>query len=83
MTSYVVELAPAAEADIHDAFRLEVFEVIDRLAQTPLGKAADEDGNRRRAPRRFPYSVVCEMQNETVTVLAVAHHRRQPNYWKA
>lgn len=96
MTLYVVELAPAAEVDIHDAFiwyqtknagvadafRSEVFETIDRIAITPLGKAADEEGNRRRVLRRFPYSVVYEVKNVSVIVLAVAHHRRQPGYWQ-
>jgi toxin ParE1/3/4 len=32
---------------------------------------------------RFPYSVIYEVQEHTVTALAVAHHRRLPGYWKA
>lgn len=96
MSGYVVEVAPAAEGDIGDAFlwyrernaliadafRAEVFDAIDRIADTPLGKAADEDGNRRRVLHRFPYSVVYEVSGSTVTILAVAHHRRKPDYWR-
>lgn len=95
MSGYVVELAPAAEADIReaftwyrernaliaDAFRTEVFETIDRIGDAPLAKAADEEGNRKRVLHRFPYSVIYEVQANTVTVLAVAHHRRRPGYW--
>ena len=94
---YVVALAPAAEGDIReafvwyrernaliaDAFRTEVSDTIDRIGDAPLAKAADEDGYRKRVLHRFPYSVVCEVQARTVTVLAVAHHRRKPGYWKA
>jgi toxin ParE1/3/4 len=48
-----------------------------------LASAADREGNRRRVLHRFPYSVIYEAQGSTVTVLAVAHHRRRPGYWKA
>jgi plasmid stabilization system protein ParE len=97
VNDYVVELAPAVEGDIGDAFlwyrernasvadafRAEVFDTIDRIAGTPLGNAADEDGNRKRLLHRFPYSVIYEVMGNTVTVLAVAHHRRRPNYWRS
>lgn len=95
MSDYAVELAPAAEADVRDAFvwyrernaliadafRTEVFDAIDRIAETPLAKAADEEGNRKRVLHRFPYSVIYEVSGTTVTVVAVAHHRRKPGYW--
>jgi mRNA-degrading endonuclease RelE of RelBE toxin-antitoxin system len=60
-----------------------VFETIDHIAETPLGKAADAEGNRMRTLRRFPYSVIYEVLGNTVTVLAVAHHRRRPGYWRS
>jgi plasmid stabilization system protein ParE len=63
-------------------FRAEVFDAIDRLADTPLSWPADDEGNRRRVLRRFPYSVWFEVLESTVTVLAVAHHRRRPGYWR-
>ena len=95
MSAYLVEIAPAAERDIReaflwyadrsqlvaDAFRTEVFGAIDRVGASPLGKAADALGNRRRVLHRFPYSVVYELAGTTVTILAVAHHRRLPGYW--
>jgi hypothetical protein len=37
------------------------FEAIDRLAERPLGKTADEEGNRKRVLHRFPYSVIYEV----------------------
>lgn len=96
MTGYVVELASAAESDIGDAFvwyrernvliadafRAEVFDTIERIADSPLGKAADEEGNRRRVLHRFPYTVIYDVLGSTVTILAVAHHRRRPGYWR-
>lgn len=31
--------------------------------------------------RRFPYALVYRVLDSTVTILAVAHLRRRPNYW--
>jgi len=95
VSSYTVLLAPRAEQDIREAivwyrernvfaaeaFRIELFAVIDGIAETPLTKAADDDGNRKRVLRRYPYSVIYDVAGNTVTVLAVAHHRRRPRYW--
>ena len=96
MTSYVVEVAAVAESDIQaavlwyrernpltaDAFRAEAFDAIERVGKSPLGKAADGMGDRRRVLHRFPYSVVYDVDGSTVRILAVTHHRRQPNYWR-
>lgn len=96
MSEYLVEIASAAEGDIRDAFlwygerntlvadafRAETFAAIEQVGKTPLGKAADDEGNRRRVLHRFPYSVVYEVKGSTVTILAVAHHRRKPNFWR-
>ena len=95
MSGFTVVLAPEAESDIGeafawyrernamaaDAFRAEVFEAIDRLAETALSWPADDEGNRKRVLRRFPYTVWFEVLESSVTVLAVAHHRRRPAYW--
>lgn len=96
MTGFDVEFAPAAEADIADAFawyrernataadafRAAVFDAIDRISLAPLSRPEDDNGNRNRVLSRFPYSVIYELLGNTVTVLAVAHHRRSPGYWR-
>ena len=97
MSEFVVVLAPAAERDISDAFlwyrernalaadgfRTEVFDAIDRIASAPMSRPPDGEGNRMRVLKRFPYSVYYEVVGATITILAVAHHRRRPNYWRA
>ena len=90
-------IAPAAEGDIADAFvwyrernalfadafRAEVFATIDRIVAPPMAKAADEDGNRKRVLHRFPYTVFYDVADRSITILAVAHHRRSPRYWRS
>lgn len=97
MNDFVVVLARPAENDIADAFRwyrernvlvadafrAEILDAIDRIVVAPLSRPADDEGNRKRILRRFPYSVFYEVVESTVTILAVAHHRRRPGYWRA
>ena len=96
MSGFSVVLAPAAERDIADAFiwyrernalaadgfRAAVFDVIDHIGDSPLSRPADEEGNRHRVLKRFPYSVFYEVLGSTVMILAIAHHRRKPSYWR-
>ena len=93
---FVVDVLPDAEAEIReaflwyfersaiaaDAFRTEALEGIDRLHTDALMWPEDEDQVRRYILRHFPYAVFYEIDGRTVTVLAVAHQRRKPCYWR-
>lgn len=97
MTRFSVQILPQAEAEIReaflwyfersplaaDAFRTEVFDAIDGLAQSADTWPTDEDGVRRYVLRHFPYTVHYELNGALVIVLAVAHQRRKPGYWLA
>ena len=40
--------------------------------------------NRRRLPlRRFPFSIIYYTSADSLRVIALAHHRRKPQYWSA
>lgn len=96
VTSFHVEILPDAEAEIReaflwyferspiaaDAFRTAAIEAIDGLATDALMWPEDEDEIRRHVLRHFPYTVFYEIRDTTVTVLAVAHQRRRPGYWR-
>ena len=41
-------------------------------------------GNFHRAlVRRFPFAVIYRAKDEVVYIVAVAHQRRRPNYWRS
>jgi plasmid stabilization system protein ParE len=96
VTRCAVELLPEAEAEMReafawyferspiaaDAFRTETIDAIDRLETEASTWPADDDGIRRYVLRHFPYTVFYEIDGQTVTVLAVAHQRREPGYWR-
>jgi len=60
----------------------EVERVVALLCEFPqLGIALDE--RRRRFPlQRFPFGIVFSVEGDTLRVLAVAHRRRRPGYWR-
>ena len=65
-----------------DAYRTEALEAIDLLQTDAPIWPADEDGIRQYLLRHYPYKIFYEIDGQTVTVLAVAHHRRKPGYWR-
>ncbi|MBS0442022.1 MAG: type II toxin-antitoxin system RelE/ParE family toxin [Proteobacteria bacterium] len=95
MTRFNVDILPEAEAEFReaflwyhersplaaDAFRVEVFDKIDGLADDADIWPIDENGIHFRLLGRFPYTVHYDLAGELVTVLAVAHQRRAPGYW--
>jgi plasmid stabilization system protein ParE len=93
---YKLVIAPAALLDISsgfnwykdksltaaDGFRKEVFDAIEYVGIQPLRQTEDHYGDRRWLLNRFPYTVVYCVAENQVTIIAVAHNRRAPNYWK-
>lgn len=37
---------------------------------------------RRFVVKRFPYSIIYRHEEENIFILAIAHDRRRPGYWK-
>lgn len=44
--------------------------------------ASFDHGTRRYLLRRFPFSVVYQVEPSRVVIVAVAHAHRRPGYWK-
>lgn len=77
VTRRYLEENPAAAQGFFDA----VDHAEELIAANPqIGRPA-ERGTRRLPLHRFPYDVVYKIKPEETVVLAVAHHRRHPEYW--
>ncbi|MCU1230684.1 MAG: type toxin-antitoxin system RelE/ParE family toxin [Acidobacteria bacterium] len=53
----------------------------DYLLQFPSSGKRTPDGARRLSIHGFPYSVIYILRPDEVYVIAIAHHRRDPDYW--
>jgi plasmid stabilization system protein ParE len=85
-----VELAEAVRwyeskrSGLGDDFLAETAKTIDRLALNPeAGKPISSDPQTRRLlVSRFPYQIVYRRRPDEIVIVAVAHLKRKPGYWK-
>lgn len=62
---------------------LDEFErTLTFLSQFPGAGRVIRHGSRRVSLRRFPYHLIYRIDSDRVFVLAVAHQRRRPGYWR-
>jgi len=76
--NWYLERSPVAAK----AFADEIEEAVDRVCRWPELHATYLHGTRRCLLRRFPYIVVYRRIENVVEILAVAHARRKPGYWR-
>lgn len=71
----------AARPGLGVTFRGAVRAVLDRLIEHPeLGET--RRGTRRLMVAGFPYDIIYRVMAVDIEVLAIAHHRRRPGYWR-
>lgn len=74
----------ARDAKVAEDFRIALDEVVEQVAALPgVGSPwPGEPGLRRAHLRGFPFWVVYEESAVAVTIVAVAHEKRKPTYWR-
>src|SRR6187431_2262126 len=60
----------------------ELEALMERLVQYPESGKKIDDQVRRAALRTFPYNVLYSNWGGRIYVVAFAHKRRDPDYWK-
>ena len=63
-------------------FEREIERGIRLVAEYPLRWPKFDEKRRRLIVRKFPYSIVYEIIDDQVVILAVAHGKRKPYYWR-
>jgi len=90
------EFLPEAEEEMNEAARFyesrkedlgleflnEVQRTITSILAQPRSGPAVSPNIRRRIVRRFPFGVLYAIHSEKIVVVAVAHLKRRPGYWK-
>ncbi len=75
---YINEGAPQAA----ESFLEQLEHTIDILRQFPEIGAETYPGTRSLPLNGFPFSLIYHLTGETLRIIAVAHHRRRPEYWQ-
>lgn len=63
-------------------FLSEVERSVNSIAEFPVTWPVIENELRRRLVRRFPFGILYRIDPTEIVVVAVAHLRRKPGYWK-
>ena len=65
------------------AFGSEIDAAESAIVRLPEAWPPFDHGTRRYLLQRFPFSVVYRVEARRVLIVAVAHARRRPGYWKS
>lgn len=63
-------------------FLEQVQRALDMISEAPLRWPATTYNARKFVLRRFPFLLVYRDKAAAIQILAVAHGRRKPGYWK-
>jgi plasmid stabilization system protein ParE len=63
-------------------FVREITQALDRIADAPERWPAGPQGTRKVRIPCFPFLIVYRDTWDAVQILAIAHARRRPDYWK-
>lgn len=72
-----------ARPGLGEAFLASVQRAVGAVAAVPLAGAVAADDVRKRLVTRFPYCVFYRVHADHIRVLAIAHQRRRPFYWRS
>jgi toxin ParE1/3/4 len=87
----------AAEAEINEAadfydmaspglgsvFLDEIQHAMERISEFPEAAPLIRGRLRKRIVAKFPYSLIYSVRPDEIRILAVAHHKRRPFYWRS
>jgi len=68
--------------EIANDFEREIERCLRLIEEAPLRWPRYDAQRRRMIVRKFPYSIIYEIIDGQIAVLAVAHARRRPYYWR-
>ena len=91
-----MRLLDVAQLELHEAWRWyetqapglgarllqEIREARERILNFPEAWPSLGDGVRRCRLKRFPYGLIYVVLDDEILILAVAHHHREPDYWR-
>ncbi len=97
MAPAAVRFHPAAAQEVESAydwyaarnpsaangFREELRHAVDAVAENPRTWPRHGSRARRYVFPRFPFTLVYRLRGNDVEVIAVAHGRRRPGYWRS
>ena len=70
-----------ASAGLGNDFLDDVQRAVNRLSAYPYAGESIDSNLRRALLHRFPFSLIYAIEVDSIVIVAVAHHGRDPEYW--
>ncbi|MBN2825735.1 MAG: type II toxin-antitoxin system RelE/ParE family toxin [Campylobacterales bacterium] len=64
-----------------DSFISELEKAYEAIVYMPQTWSPFKYGFKRYILTRFPFSVIYKEEEESILIIAIMHHSRNPNYW--
>ena len=68
--------------DAAEAFLTEIGKSLAQIASQPQLYPFYTKNTRRLVLAKFPYSVIFQEKDDVILIVAVAHAKRRPGYWR-
>ncbi len=65
------------------SFIAAVHKAVAEVLELPLAAQIARAGVRKKVLRHFSYNLFYSIESDTIVIVAVAHQRKRPNYWRA
>ena len=70
-------------SDIKQSRAASASKALDRIEANPnTGGKVGRRGYRRIILKRPPYSIIYREETDSIDIVAFAHHKRKPDYWR-
>jgi plasmid stabilization system protein ParE len=76
--SWYNKISPELSEEIGKKIREAVY----TIWSNPLQNPKTVGGFRKLNLERFPYKLVYKVSPDEILIVAIAHHKRRPHYWK-
>jgi toxin ParE1/3/4 len=67
--------------DLGQALIDDVEKSVSEILANPNACERVSNNLRRKVIKRFPYSLIYAVETDRIRIMAVAHHKRRPEYW--
>jgi plasmid stabilization system protein ParE len=64
-------------------FVTEVRRVVRSIVENPYAAVAVGSGIRKTVMSHFPYNIIYAVEADLIVIVAVAHQKKRPRYWRA
>jgi len=64
------------------AFVVDLHKTVAAILDNPLAAQTVRKSIRKKVLARFPFNVLYSVEDEFVLIVAVAHQKRRPTYWR-